>query len=51
LTIAKENTNEETFNEIKRIKELTETERILEEQRKSKAVLEERKKIDQAILD
>ncbi len=51
LTIAKENTNEKTFNEIKRIKELTETERILEEQRKSKAVLEERKKIDQAILD
>lgn len=51
LKITKENTTDEVFNEIKRVNELSEAEKILEEQRKKTNVLEERKKINQAILD
>ncbi|MDD3302284.1 MAG: phage tail tape measure protein [Candidatus Gracilibacteria bacterium] len=51
ITLAKEKTTEEIFNEVKRVSELSDTQKIIEDQQKSTAILEERKKINQAILD
>jgi tape measure domain-containing protein len=51
ISLATKNSSEEIRNEIKRVSELSETEKLLEDQRKNEAILEERKKIYEAIRD
>jgi hypothetical protein len=51
LVLIEKNANQEVLKEVERVSGLNTTERILEEQEAQRAILEERKKINEAIAN